>query len=224
MKKLLYVGPSWAFRSYDTATGTELEYTNLALELNLNVVNLSKPAADNSSCLRQVSSYTEPYDGIIWIYCEPITEIINNDIEQGKRFVESDNFWQIRKELNQHTLKKINHLNKPVALVGAHSDIEDCNYDNITVIHNSWQQFLAKAVGIPPLNGWGAEIAHRMIVKNYPKVKPTRELVIATSDTLKFWNKLEMKGVFNSVHPNRKGTEMFAKEISTNVQSFINNL
>jgi len=35
---------------------------------------------------------------------------------------------------------------------------------------------------------------------------------------------MEMLGVFNGCHPNRKGNELFAKEIKPSIYSFINDL
>ena len=103
MKKILYVGPSWAARSFDTPEGSELEYTNLAQELNIAVDNRSKSALSNLAILNQILStdYKELYKGIIWVYSEPIGDLTSlqsyttqlNHITPIS-FIESENFWE----------------------------------------------------------------------------------------------------------------------------------
>lgn len=221
MKKILYVGPSWAFRSYDTVEGSESDYTNLLKELELSAVNLSKPGLSNMECLDLVNQYEGHYDAILWVYCEVIADCLD---ELKQNLIESENFWELRNKINQNNLNMIDQLNRPVGLIGAHSDITDCNHKNITVIHPSWQKFLANHVGVKLDHGWGAEIAHRYAMYEFKQSKPSKPLVNLISDTFKSWTELELSGVWSGVHPNRKGNELFAKEIKSSVQSFINNL
>ncbi len=221
MKKILYVGPSWAFRSYDTIEGSESNYTNLLKELEVSAVDLSKPGLSNMECLDCVNQYKDHYDAILWVYCEVIADSLH---EQKQNLIEAKNFWELRNEMNQNTLNMIDQLDCPVGLIGAHSDIVDCNYKNITVIHPSWQKFLANQVGVELKHGWGAEVAHRYAMYEFKKSKPSKAMVDLTSDTLRSWTQMEMLGVWFGVHPNRNGNELFAKEIKNSVQSFINNL
>jgi hypothetical protein len=221
MKKILYVGPSWAFRSYDTVEGSESDYTNLLKELELSAVNLSKPGLSNMECLDLVNQYEGHYDAILWVYCEVITDCLHT-LKQN--LIESENFWELRNEMNQKTLNMINQLNCPVGLIGAHSDITDCNHKNITVIHPSWQKFLANQVDVDLKHGWGAEVAHRYAMFEFKKSKPSKAMIDFTSGTLQAWTQMELSGVWRGVHPNKNGNELFAKEIKNNVQSFINNL
>jgi hypothetical protein len=223
MSSILYIGPSWAARSYDTVEGSESEFTNLIkeLELDVDVIDLSKRGLTNNDCLMRINKINTPFKGIIWVYCEPIEEVSHN-LKQS--LIESNNFWAIREKINQRIMSSINALNCPVALIGAHSDVGIKDYKNITVIHPSWQKFLANEVGVELNHGWGAEIAHRIAMYEFPKSRPSREFIDYTSDTLRAWNQMEMLGVFRGVHPNRKGNEIFAKEIKSNIQSFINNL
>jgi hypothetical protein len=221
MKNILYVGPSWANRSYDTVEGSETEYTSLLKELRIDATDLSKPGSSNMVCLDKINAYQGNIDAILWVYCEPIADVLH---ENKKSLIESEDFWKIRKQINQDTLSMINQLDIPVGLIGAHSDIFDCDHKNLTVIHDSWQKFLAKKVGVYLDKGWGAEVAHRYAMYEFKDSKPSRAFVEYTSNTLQAWTKMELSGVFRGVHPNRKGNELFAQEIKNSVQSFINNL
>lgn len=226
MKKIAYIGPSWAVRSFDTPHGDEENYTNLAMELGLDVVNLAKFGDSNLGCLKRLLDKQKEtkFDAVIWIYCNILGNIPHLSSMTKRQFIESENFWSIREEANQQILAKINNLPCPVALIGAHSDIVNCNHNNITVIHPSWQQWLAGQVGVNLSLGWEAEVAHRWILEDERGARPSRELVFKTSETLRAWNKMDTLGVFNFCHPNRKGNELFAKEIKPSVYSFINDL
>lgn len=220
MPKIAYVGPSWANRSFDTPMGDECDFTNIALELKLEVDNLSMLGGTNDFFINYFSKNIKKYDAIIWIYCEPINEISN-----VKNFLESDDCWNMRNSINQHSLQKINGLGVPVALVGAHSDITDCqDYDSITVIHPSWQKFLADYSGTHLEHGWGCEVAHRMYMEDYPSAKMSKKLVNYVSETWKAWCELDLNGVFCWCHPNRKGNELFAEAISEPLQYWIKNV
>jgi hypothetical protein len=224
MKKILYVGPSWAQRSFNTPTGTELTYTNLLSELDIHALDLSMGGLSNFDNINRISHQIN-YDAIIWIYCEPIhkaNQIMPNiDI---RSLLSSSNFWEMREEINQITLSKINQLNCPVGIIGGHSDIENCNFKNITIIHPSWQKFLANCAGVQLKHGWGAEVAHRMIIQDYNGIKPSKEIVKLISETFDAWKEIELKDLFCWCHPNKNGNKLFAREIKSSVQSFINNL
>ncbi len=220
MKKILYVGSSWAARSFNTFDGIESEYTNLLQELGLDAVNLSSAGLSNMECLDKVNNYANSVDAILWIYCEPISDVLH---EHKKDLIESANFWELRSNINSWTLEMINRLNCPVGLIGGPSDIVDCDYKNITVIHPSWQKFLADQVRVNLEYGWGAEIGHRYAMYEHKNSSPSKEFVNKTADTLHSWTKMELSNIFCGVHPNKKGNELFAKEIKNSVDSFINN-
>lgn len=221
MKKILYVGSSCAHRSYDTAEGSESDYTSMLKELELTAVDLSQPGLSNIECLDRINQYKDHYDAILWFYCEVIYDCLH---ENKQNLIESENFWALRNDLNQKILHMINRLGCPVGLIGGHSDVVDCNQTNITVIHPSWQKFLANQVGVDLEHGWGAEIAHRYAMYEFKKSKPSKAMIDLTSDTLRAWTQMEMSGVWFGVHPNKNGNELYAKEIKNNVESFINNL
>lgn len=224
MSDLLYVGPSWANRSYDTPMGDETDYTNIYRELKLDVVDLSLKCSSNLNFLERLDknkagNYKQKYKGIIWVYCEPLLDVINKQV-----CLESENFWNLRSECNQYILNQINNLDVPVAIIGAHSDIVDCNYSNITVIHPSWQKFLADYCNFNLTHGWGCEVGHRFIVEEFPDAKPSKSAVDYISDTWASWCKLDLNRVFCWCHPNRLGTELFANEIKSNLLSWVKNL
>ncbi len=222
MKNILYIGPSWAVRSYDTVEGSESNYTNLLMELNLNAVNLAQRGWSNMQCLDCIKDYTSSFDAILWVYCEPILDVLHKN---KKNLIESNNFWELRNNINADTLSMINQLNCPVGLIGGHSDIVDCDsYNNITAIHPSWQKFLANYVGINLEHGWGAEVAHRYAMYEFKNSRPSKDMINKTADTLNIWTQLELLGVWRGVHPNKKGNQLFAKEITSNVQLFVSNL
>jgi len=126
--------------------------------------------------------------------------------------IQSPDWNEIRSSTNKKILKEISELDHPVVLIGAHSDIFDCNHSNITVIHPSWQKFLADTCGVKLNFGWGAEVAHKFIISN-PDIKPSYSIVDAISDTFNSWHKLEMNHLFQICHPNVLGNRLFAKEI-----------
>jgi hypothetical protein len=233
MKNILYVGPSWAARSFDTPDGAELDYTNIVKELNLSVNNLSKSGMSNLAVYNLVDKHlTNDIDGIIWVYCEPLGDITNfhrydsqlAKTVNPKNCIESENFWDIREELNQYILTKIAELPCPVALIGSHSDITINDHGNISVIHPSWQKYLASQVGTNLEHGWGAEVLHRLIMKEFKELKPSYAAVEKISSTFSAWHTMELNQVFNWCHPNKKGNQLFANEISNNLNLWINNL
>ncbi len=218
MKRIAYTGPSWAVRSFDEPVERDRHGgTNLAKELGLDVVNLSQFGASNFQCYDIIKNYPEKFDAVLWVYCEPFVDV---ELEKLATVLSSENFWDFRNTLNNNMLEKINNLGCPVGLIGGHSDITDCNFDNISVIHQSWQKFLANRASVELNHGWGAERAHLAIIRN-DNIKPSKTAVELISDTLKSWAQLEMYGVFRWVHPNTKGNQLFAKEIENSVKCFI---
>jgi hypothetical protein len=127
-------------------------------------------------------------------------------------FIQSPDWNEIRSSTNKKILKEIADLDHPIALIGSQSDIVDCDYSNIEVIHPSWQKFLASTCDVQLDMGWGAEIAHKIIISN-PSLKPGHSMVDAISDTFSSWHKLEMNFLFQICHANVLGNQLFAKEI-----------
>lgn len=228
MTNILYVGPSWANRSYSTHDASETDFTSLYRELSLdkfNIVDLSKPGMSNQYFIDLLSSPNQPhsykckYDAIIWVYCEPIIES-----KDRQTLLTSENFWQMREQTNKNILNQISQLGVPVAMIGAHSDIENCNYANLEIVHPSWQKFLAEYADVKLDVGWGCEVAHKWLLVDYPKLKPSKNLVNSVSDTWRAWCELDLNGVFCWCHPNKLGNELFAREIEQKIQTWIKNI
>jgi hypothetical protein len=229
LKNIAYIGPSWAARSFDTPDGSESNYINLLSEWHITATNLSQLGTSNLTNIKRIRSQNQKYDGIIWVYSEPISDYNEftggSSCGPGPELFESEDFWTLRAACDQYILSKIAQLDCPVALIGAHSDIKNCHYNNIDVIHPSWQKFLANTSDIPLENGWGAEVAHMYLMKKENKqVKPSKSMVDLISDTLRDWHKLELNGLFTWCHPNRRGTELFAAETKPAITKWIANL
>lgn len=220
--EIFYIGPSWAVRSFDTVEGSEENYTNLLKEWNIDARNLSKLGLSNENCLGIIRRQSlDNCKGIIWVYCEPILQV---EHEFKQALIEDEDFWAAREKINQQTFKWMNELNIPIGLIGGHSDIVHCNQPNIEVIHPSWQKFLADEVGVDLEHGWGAEIAHRYATYEFPGTTPSWACVDLICDTFTSWTKMELTGMFRGCHPTKKGNELFAKEIKSNIDNFIKNL
>ena len=104
-KKILYVGPSWAYQSFDPEE-SNIPITNLNLELEINAINLSGNGLSNLECIDQVQKFKDKYDAIFWVYCEPIKDIEKLGISSIPDFVQNENFWSLRSEANYQILKK----------------------------------------------------------------------------------------------------------------------
>jgi hypothetical protein len=223
--KPIYIGPSWAVRSFDTPDGNDQETTNLAQEWNIGVQNLAEHAFSNWMLLGKIRSYVkdnpqESQTPIIWVYGEPLLDTWvyqDTPIEQA---LTRDDWWQMRERVNQQILQDISELGNPVALIGAHSDIVDCDHPNITVIHPSWQKFLGEQIGIYIKAGWGAEVAHRFIVTDR-SIKPSHSVIDAVSELFLQWHKLEMHGLFQICHASLLGNKLFAKAIESDVKKWL---
>ena len=227
-KKILYVGPSWAYQSFDPVE-SNIPITNLNLELEINAINLSGNGLSNLECIDQVQKFKDNYDAIFWVYCEPIKDIEKLGISSIPDLVQNENFWSLRSEANCQILKKISNLSVPIAIVGAHSDIVDCSYPNITVIHDSWQKYLESLINSDwpedeKLNeGWGAEIVHSWI-HNMNITRPSMTVLDRVSATFFSWTLLERAGLWHVVHPSKKGNELFSSKIKASTHSWLNNI
>lgn len=217
MKNLLYLGPSWAVQNFEPEQSNNPQ-TNLCQELQIKAQNLSSLGSTNWENYL-VAQKQKSYDAIVWIYCEPILDIETFKISSVNNFLQSENFWDMRAEVNARILEKLNSLGCPVALIGAHSDIVDNNYNNLYTIHPSWQKFLCERINLNISTGWGAEIAHRWFLRR--QITPSRNLVDLITETFDAWKKLEENNLFYEVHPNYYGTTLFAKHIQSQLYNWL---
>ena len=221
----IYIGPSWAARSFDTYDDTDTEITNIAKELKLEVIDLATPAHTNYRLLRKLQSHlinnpNHKNRPIIWFYSDPILDAWWYEDCPMENIIQTKEWRNIRESVNVKILQELSELNHPIALIGSHSDVWNCNHPNIEVIHPSWQKFLADTCNIRLNLGWSADVAHRIIVGN-PHIRPDYDIVDAVSDTFGSWHKLEMYNLFQNVHPNIRGNKLFAQEIKHNLFSWL---
>jgi hypothetical protein len=226
-----YTGPSWAASSYPL----DSKSTNLAKEWNIPSINYSMPASNVLSCLSRVNTVRSL--PIVWVYHEPIACLTEATGLSKEQFMQRSDWKDIWEDCNQFCLKAINNLNRPVLLIGAHSDIVNCDYKNITVAHPSWQKFLARQAGMPIKDNtvnvklddgsdffvsdcWGAEILHRFMHEN-PHITPSIEVTNAVWDIFFFWKELEKADLFFDVHPNYQGNKLFAEHLKPTVIKFL---
>ena len=171
--RIIYTGCSWAHRSFDTRTGEEEKFTNLAHELKLNVIDLSQNGSSNRTAIQRVKKYLlrHPIQNnetikIILVYCEPLLDgwsyFNYNNQDKFLRDLVHDNHWKdTRDEINDKNLKEISDLHLDIGLIGGHSDIYNNNND-LKIIHPSWQHALAEEQ-CHNFIGWGCEVMHRVI-------------------------------------------------------------
>jgi len=230
MKQLLYVGSSWAVKSFaetDDATDTSIEQ-ECNLKSKAYVTKLCQNGTSNLDMLDKVKRFGFLKYGIVWLYCEPILDIERLGICTREEFLTSPNSWELRSIANKRILQEMNNLNMPIALIGAHSDVIDCDYENITVINNSWQSFLLDSLNYDYVGadrivqGWGAEVAHRWMAQL--GVSPTKELTDKIIEIFRRWSLLIKEDLFWEVHPTSKATKLFAKEIEKPLYEWIDNL
>lgn len=229
--RFVYTGPSWAASSFPVDSTS----TSLAKQWTLPYFDCAMFGSNVSQCVDRIKNFnTFP---IVWIYNEPfgcLTEATGLTKEQLIQRTDWDEVWE---DCNQFCLSKIASLNKPVLLIGAHSDIVNCNHSNITVGHRSWQKFLAEKAGMTVDDQavhvklddgsnykiqtcWGAEVIHRYMHEN-PNITPSVEITNAVWDVFFFWKELEKANLFYDVHPNRRGNELFANFLKPALTTFL---
>lgn len=224
MEKFIYTGPSWGELSYEPMQDFDVwpNYTNLAVEWNIPCYNVARRANNNYQCIDSIKSLNKDLP-VVWIMCEPLVAILHN-VPAQHEYLQSKNHLVFRENLLHEQLSAMNDLGLPIGIVGAHSDIrqEDIyNFSNLSIIHPSWQNFLASQVGVESRDyNWGYEIAHVMF-RVFPEVKPNDQLVMDMFDGLDFWKQLEKERVFCDVHPNKQGNIKFAEFIKQQVTDFI---
>jgi hypothetical protein len=230
--RFVYTGPSWAASSYPIG----IESTNLAKEWRLQHTNCAIPASTVLTCIDAVK-LTPTSLPLVWVYNEPLGCLKEATGLTKAQLIQRSDWKDIWEECNQFCLKKIASLNRPVLLIGGHSDIVNCEYSNITVGIASWQKFLAKsanmtiedqAVHVKMDDGsdfkvqhcWGAEVTHRFMHEN-SDIKPSIEITNAVWDIFFFWKELEKSNLFHDVHPNKRGNELFASFLKPTIVKFL---
>jgi hypothetical protein len=236
MKPFVYAGPSWAKRSFDDPD-KNIEISNLAKEWELPYFNCAEEGSNNLQQVQYVKNTLTDLP-IIWVMCEPLVELTISDDTLSrsnlyrvhrkkaliKKYLNTPDHLSVRQIINFEQLSAMNALNRPIGLIGGHSDIQDSDitfFKNITIIDHSWQNFLAKLAGIDYNQyNFGFEISHRILHGNHD-IAPSDKLVNDIYQGLEFWKLLEKKNLFYEVHPNRVATEEYAKYLKDKVIEFI---
>lgn len=233
MDSYIYTGPSWAASSYPE---TDADATNLASLWNIANNNLSKRGHNTLDNIHDIKS-AKSSSPIVWIYNEPIQVIKQAVGMTVSDFLTRDDWKDVWNECNRYCLDSIAKLDNPVLLIGAHCDIVDCRYSNITIGHKSWQNFLAEKANMLTRKGkinvtmddggsfsfrhcWGAEVVHRYMYEN-PKINPNGSLIDDVYNIFFFWKQLEKHNLFHDVHPSRRGNELFAEHLKPTVENFL---
>jgi hypothetical protein len=235
---VIYTGPSWAHSSYPNSNVDKI--TNLAREWGISVLDASRGGSNVLQNFDTCIGAKVNNSPVIWVYNEPINCLNSATGLEVAEFIVRDDWETIWREVNQFCLKKIASLGVPVLLIGAHSDIVDCDYPNITVAHPSWQKFLAEKAGMKVVDStvhvsmddggdfcvnrcWGAEVVHRYM-HEHPNINPDPDLVNSVWDIFFFWKQLEKSGWFYEVHPNYQGNVAFAEYLKPTVLEFLQDI
>jgi hypothetical protein len=244
----LYLGPSWAVQSFESLSGiNDPVKTNLAKELRIPKCTLLARYAhsnfDQLECARHFmenNSYLDPFR-LVFVTANALQDgdlyYNMSQIDFAKMFLRSQDPLDLIFSLEEKFYQQINQLDIPVALIGAHTDVKIQNqYNNITVIHPSWQNFLGSCCGLNSFYGWAADVAHRWLrgiviprVGNEtrfdlganPSATVVNEIHKIVFDV---WGKLEQNQLFKGVHPNILGNQLFAKEIADPLNQWIDNV
>jgi len=227
----LYLGPSWAVQSFETPMGQDLERTNLAEQLDLkNFSNLAACGENNFQQLYMAKTFMAenrrlgPFRAVFVTaqslnYGHILYQTTKDEFV--KYFLTHHDVVSVVKDVETKFYKELADLNIPVALIGAHTDVIPGHWGNlITVIHHSWQNFLAKQSGLRDFFGWPADVAQGWL-STETHIKPSVSAVSEISLILDIWDKLELHRLFCGVHPNIQGNKLFAKAISELVNQWL---
>lgn len=235
----LYLGPSWAVQSYESFNGDDLVRTNLASELGLkNYTQLADYGNSNSRQLDKALNFmrTNAHLGpfrILVVTSESLSdghEKFNMTRENfALEFLLSDDPLTLIKDLEIKFYERLSSLEVPVALIGAHTDIVDFNFpSNFTVLHSSWQNFLAQQCGLDKFYGWPCEIANLWLqgrldmTTHIKKINPSKAVVFEIDKLFSRWSTLQLNKLWNGVHPSILGNQLFSKEIANSFKQWIN--
>jgi hypothetical protein len=170
----LYLGPSWAVQSFESTQGLDDPVkTNLAQELELlDYTSLALYANSNFDQLQEAKMFMQQHPElapfrIVFVMANSLQDGHKisgmSQVEFARAFLASADPLVTVRTLEQQFYRRLNSLGIPVALIGAHTDVECESFDNITVIHTSWQNFLGRQCGLNSFYGWPADVGHRWL-------------------------------------------------------------
>jgi hypothetical protein len=218
--KFCLVGDSWAWKGYTESNYDRSESLEsdrcLADYWQLEYCSVLTPGRGNLEILRKIiSKNIDPLLPIVWIYTEPGRDY--GTITGGREYgwIESEDIFQIRRELDRKILARIRQtLSNPVIFIGGLSDIntELASSHGYDVLCPSWQKWIAMKMQSSWFQfGWGAsDIGWKTHSDN---VKPSRAATFAWDEQIKEWCWWEQHGWFCHEHPSPRANEEFAKEL-----------
>lgn len=240
----LYCGPSWAVQSFESTQGIDdIVKTNLAQELELtNYTSLALYSKSNNEQLQDAQEFMQQHTDlapfrIIFVTANSLQDAHKttglSQIEFARLFLTSTEPMAIVKDLETKFYERLNALGVPVALIGAHTDVSCTSHNNISVIHPSWQNFLAHHCGLNSFYGWPADIGHRwlqgIVIPDHGPPEhfdlgknPSATVVDEIHKLIHIvWPKMQDNKVFYGSHPNILGNQLFAQEIKQTVNCWI---
>ena len=239
----LYLGSSWALQSFESIYGLDDPIkTNLAQELGLiNYTSFAESSETNQDQLQKAQEFMHQHPEmapfrIIFLTANSLDDAHKihgiTEIDFAKSFLTSDDPMHMIKLLEQHFCQQLTALDVPVALIGASTDITFQSHDNVTVIHPSWQNFLAQHCGLNSFYGWPANIGRRWAQKTIiPKLGPIvhfdleMPLSTATANEIHkikvLWRVMQKHKLLVGGHPTILGNQLFAQEIKQSVNNWI---
>ena len=240
----LYLGPSWAVQSFESTHGLDDPVkTNLAQELELfDYTSLALYANSNLDQLQEAEAFMQQHPElapfrIVFVMANSLQDGYKiagvSQVDFARAFLTSEDPVGTIKTLEQQFYHRLNSLGIPVALIGAHTDVEYESFDNITVIHPSWQNFLGQRCGLNSFYGWPADVGHRWLQGIViPEYGPPEHFELGTNPSPVVvdeihklfnvnWRILEKNKLFKGTHPTILGNQLFAQEIKQSVNNWI---
>lgn len=227
--KIVFVGDSWAwkgitkennktFDQFGDSDARLADFWNIEYQL---CVGLGK---GNLGLLELVQSQNiDPEIPIVWVYTEPGRDYGAVTGRPEFEWMESEDIFAIRKDLDLEILQRIrNSLKNPISLIGGLSDVDQTLAESLglSVLHPSWQGWIGKTLNSKWFKfGWGAgDIGWRT---NYNKVTPSRAAVFEFDELIKEWYWWEEMGYFYQVHPSLRATQEFAEFLQADVINWV---
>lgn len=231
MKPILYVGDSWAIRgftpsNYDKIGQVLPDDVRLADYWDRPYTTCFAGGQGNLVLLdRIIDLNPEPDLPIVWVYTEPGRDYGRLTGRPEFEWMQLDNLWQLRAELDQLILKEIrSRLPNPIALIGGLADVnvELATDLNFHVLDPSWQRWIATQLNSQWFqHGWGAaDIGWRMHKNN---IKPGRTATFAWDEQIKEWCWWEEHGYFCHEHPTPMANQQYAEYLKPQLNKWLNN-
>jgi hypothetical protein len=229
---IIYAGDSWALKGFTDENFDKGNQEPLPGDIRMadhwpvEYDICCTPGKGNLSCLSHFKQ--KNFDAkapVVWVFTEPGRDY---NIITGKsefHWIESEEIFQIRQELEIEILKRMReHIPNPVALIGGLSDINVSLAESLDffVLHDSWQRWIAEKLNSQWFKfGWGAcDIGWRA---NYNNVKPSRATTFAWDEQIKEWCWWEEQGYFCHEHPTPLANKEFAYFLEPKLLKWVSN-